>query len=208
MPARKTIYQKCLMLMIGVCLPLAALYGCASGSASNSASNNAVRICDESGCREGAAPKTMDAELKAPPAPLSPDMQKLEQLAQHNDKAAFDLALRYFRGDGVTRDSYKALQLMRSAGDKGHLDAQKALGRLYLSGLEEMGADPAEAEKWLSIAAGRGDKESAKLLTEASRAKQEVQANYQWRKQWLEYTRYYWYAYPYLGYWRNGYWYW
>lgn len=35
----------------------------------------------------------------------------------------------------------------------------------------KMGADPHEAEKWLTIAASRGDKESATLVKQASKAK-------------------------------------
>ncbi|MDF3106262.1 sel1 repeat family protein, partial [Burkholderia semiarida] len=62
---------------------------------------------------------------------------------------------------------------MREAAERGDLNAQKALGSFYLFGLEEMGADAREAEKWLSIAAGRGDKESKKLLDLARKAKKE-----------------------------------
>ncbi|MCK5437659.1 MAG: sel1 repeat family protein, partial [Desulfobulbaceae bacterium] len=83
----------------------------------------------------------------------------LEALAQQDPRAAYDLGLRFFRGDGVRQDSYQAIQWMRNAAERGDIDAQKALGRLYLTGLEEMGSDPQEAEKWLRIAAGRGDKE-------------------------------------------------
>jgi len=56
---------------------------------------------------------------------------------------------------------------MRDAAERGDLGAQKAVGRLYPTGLEEMGSDPREAEKSLSIAAGRGDTEAATLLVEA-----------------------------------------
>ena len=38
--------------------------------------------------------------------------------------------------------------------------AAQALGRFYLVGLEEMGADPGEAERWLMMAADKGDKEA------------------------------------------------
>jgi TPR repeat protein len=91
---------------------------------------------------------------------------------------------------------------MREAGDRGVPEAQLALGRFYLSGVEEMGADPAEAEKWLSLAAARGDKEAEKLLAEASSAKKTEQERYQWR----QFHRQHW-----LGWWATGYpyhWYW
>jgi hypothetical protein len=58
--------------------------------------------------------------------------------------------MRLLRGDGVERNSYQAIEWMRKAGDGGHLPAQVALGRMYLTGVEEMGADPAEAEAWLA----------------------------------------------------------
>ncbi|HHT8990295.1 TPA: tetratricopeptide repeat protein, partial [Burkholderia cenocepacia] len=90
--------------------------------------------------------------------------------AKTQPKAAYDLGLRYFRGDGVRQDSYQALKWMREAAERGDLNAQKALGSFYLFGLEEMGSDAREAEKWLSIAAGRGDKESKKLLDLARQA--------------------------------------
>ena len=84
------------------------------------------------------------------------------------------------------REAYQALQWMRSAGERGHAQAQLALGRSYLSGLQEMGADPAEAERWLSMAAGRGDKEAGKLLAEASAARTKNQDEY---KAWLDLKR-------------------
>jgi len=45
-----------------------------------------------------------------------------------------------------------------------------------------MGPDPAEAERWLSMAAERGDQASARLLQEARKAKQDEQTLYQWRE--------------------------
>ena len=101
-------------------------------------------------------------------------------LAEREPRAAYDLGLRYFRGDGVRQDSYQALTWMRDAAERGYLKAQVAVGKLYLMGLEEMGSDPAEAEKWLSMAAGRGDKEAKKLLGEASRAKKDEVAYRRW----------------------------
>ncbi|MCM3109142.1 hypothetical protein M3578_21535, partial [Bacillus velezensis] len=63
---------------------------------------------------------------------------------------------------------------------------QKALGSFYLFGLEEMGSDAREAEKWLSIAVGRGDKESKKLLDLARKAKKEDEEDWKWRTQWRD----------------------
>ncbi len=136
----------------------------------------------------------------------------LEDVARQDPRAAYDLGLRYFRGDGVRQDSYQALQWMREAAERGDLNAQKALGRLYLTGLEEMGADYREAEKWLRIAASRGDKESEQLLVEAaafaSEERRSGEIYHRWVNRWqpVFYQRWY-YGYPYLGTWRGNYWY-
>ena len=132
----------------------------------------------------------------------------VEALAEKEPRAAYDLGLRYFRGDGVRQDSYKALSWMRSAAERGHLEAQKALGRFYLTGLEEMGSDPREAEKWLSIAASRGDAESGRLLAEAGAARKSDEDYWKWQQRWRGVFYDHWYRrYPYLGHWRDGYWY-
>ena len=166
-----------------------------------------ARFCDSSGCVE--RPRGyVSSEVAQGKVEDDGRTAALEALGDRDPRAAYDLGLRYFRGDGVRQDSYKALTWMRSAGERGHLEAQKALGRLYLTGLEEMGADPAEAEKWLSLAAARGDKESAKLLSEADAARKSEQTEWQFRERYKAMVREYWYRrYTYLGYWRNGYWY-
>ena len=128
--------------------------------------------------------------------------------AKADPRAAFDLALRFFRGDGVRRDSYKALTWMRDSAERGNTKAQVALGRLYLSGFEEMGSDPAEAESWLLAAAGKGDPEAKKLLEEAQKAKKDEAEYRRWvnthRALWMGY---WWNAYHYYTYWQAGYWY-
>ena len=144
------------------------LVGCATPPAPDS---NTVRLCDSSGCEEvDKSTARFDPSSTVPDADPEGRMPALEQLAKEDPRAAHDLALRLFRGDGVRRNRYQALQWRRDAAERGDLGAQKALGRLYLTGLEEMGSDPRETEKWLSIAAGRGDKEAEELLVEASAA--------------------------------------
>lgn len=169
-----------------------------------------VRICDGSGCAE--RPKgyaSFDADAAVPDEDPTGRIAVLKKLGEEDPRAAYDLGLRYFRGDGVTQDSYQALVWMRKAAERGDLEAQKALGRFYLTGLEEMGSDPREAEKWLSIAASRGDKESKKLLAEASAAKKTDEAYYKWQTRWREVFHGYWHrGYAYRGYWRSGHWYW
>lgn len=138
-----------------------------AGAAQAQAPAKTIRICDASGCsereRSAASPKQgASSDLEA-----DKRLAALVALADRDAKAAFDLGLRYLRGDGVVQNAFQALEWLRSAGERGELRAQSALGRLYLAGLEEMGPDPAEAERWLTMAAGRGDKEAAKLLPEA-----------------------------------------
>ncbi|MBR8456184.1 sel1 repeat family protein, partial [Burkholderia dolosa] len=136
-----------------------------------SVTSKAVRICDDTGCFD--RPKDQVSYPKKDEADEHEDARiaALKQAAKTQPKAAYDLGLRYFRGDGVRQDSYQALKWMREAAERGDLNAQKALGSFYLFGLEEMGSDPREADKWLSIAAARGDKESKKLLALARDAK-------------------------------------
>jgi TPR repeat protein len=164
-----------------------------------------VRICDGDGCVD----RPRDYASHDPAAGSTkeaPYISVLKQRAESDARAAYDLGLRYFRGDGVRQDSYQALVWMRQAGELGDLEAQKALGRFYLTGLEEMGSDPQEAEKWLLIAASRGDQESKKLLAEATAAKKSEQAWYKWQTRWRPVFYGYWYrGYVYRTYWRNGY---
>lgn len=163
-----------------------------------------IRICDESGCSE----RARDTVTFSPQVNRDPAMERryaeLVALAEADPRAAYDLGLRYFRGDGVSQDSHRALEWMRNAASRGYLPAQTAVGRLYLSGLEEMGSDPAEAEKWLQAAAGRGDKEAAKLLVDAQKAKQSEVAYQRWKDIQREQSRNFWLGmYEYQWQWRD-----
>lgn len=173
-----------------------------------SVTSNTVRICDETGCFD--RPKNQVSYQKRDDSNdrEDPRIVSLKQAAKTQPKAAYDLGLRYFRGDGVRQDSYQALKWMRDAAERGDLQAQKALGSFYLFGLEEMGSDPREADKWLSIAAARGDKESKKLLELARKAKKEDEEDWKWRTQWRDVYYGYWNSgYPYYGVWHQTYWY-
>lgn len=170
-----------------------------------------IRICDASGCSD--RPRntaTFEAELAAQPDPAQdPRRLALEAMAEKDPRAAYDLGLRFFRGDGVKKDTYLAIKWMRDAGERGDFKAAQALGRFYLYGVEEMGSDPGEAERWLMMAADKGDKEAKKLLTQARKAREQAQSDYQWREMvrkngWLVG----WYSgYAYRTYWRDGRWY-
>jgi TPR repeat protein len=192
-------HQCLLILSFGI-----ILWGC-----SNTAPpDRTIRICDDSGCSNRPANSASYDPSAAVPNP-DPEgrIPALEELARQDPRAAYDLGLRYFRGDGIRKDTYKALQWMRDAAERGNFDAQKAVGRFYLTGLEEMGSDPQEAEKWLQIAADRGDHESLQLLEEAKHAKQSDQLYNRRLNDWRSAFYGYWYSGYSYGYrWRHGRW--
>jgi TPR repeat protein len=179
----------------------------AAASFAHAVEGDTVRICDASGCSD--RPKTSSTFQGAAEDPVTAQRTAaLVELAKKDPRAAWDLGLRYFRGDGVRRDSYQALQWMRDAGERGHVEAQLAVGRFYLMGLEEMGSDPAEAESWLSMAAAKGNKEAKTLLAQAQSAKKTEQALYQWRETYRKSWYGYWYSgYPYYTSWGPRGWY-
>lgn len=182
-------------------LLFAGLSACAQGT------GKTIRICDDSGCSE----RPRDSASWDPAADAHPEqtrrLQALTDLARQDPRAAYDLGLRFYRGDGVGQNSHQALVWMREAAERGELWAQAALGRFYLDGLEEMGPDPAEAEAWLARAAERGDQASRQLLTQARAAKKD-EAEY---RRWLDLNRSQWQAgwahgYAYHWHWRSTGW--
>ena len=188
-------------------LPAFILAGCAAQPPAEQLSRpETVRVCTGSQCVD-----QHRNTVTALSPPSDPEAERrlaaLSQLAEKNPKAAYDLALRFLRGDGVERNSFQAIEWLRNAGDQGLVDAQFALGRLYLLGFEEMGSDPAEAEAWLSRAAAKGHKEALRLLPQAQAAKKNEHAQYQVReadrKSWGA-----WYTTaPYYWHWRGSSWY-
>ena len=190
------------------CLLLAAAATGAVYAQGNENKEKTVRICDDSGCSE----RARSSSTFNPGASTGPEAEQrlasLVAIAEKDPRAAYDLGLRYFRGDGVAQNSYQALQWMRSAGERGDLRAQSALGRFYLAGVEEMGSDPAEAERWLGMAAARGDKQAKKLLPQAAAAKREERDAYQVREDIRKSWAAGWYgAYPYYWTWGAQGWY-
>ncbi|CAM4254718.1 MAG: tetratricopeptide repeat protein [Comamonas sp.] len=165
-----------------------------------------VRLCEGNNCSE--LPRNVQT-FKGEPVNVEAErrLAALTARAEADPRAAYDLGLRYLRGDGVERNSYQAIEWMRKAGDAGHGPAQFALGRLYFLGFEEMGPDPAEAEAWLSRAAAKGYKDAKRLLPQAQAAKRNAQQRYQImeddRKSWSS-----WYAgAPYYWVWGPSGWY-
>jgi uncharacterized protein len=184
---------------------LVGMSACAQTSPSGSAT---VRICDDSGCSDRPRGTASFDPGAGGDSEAERRIKSLEIIAAKDPRAAHDLGLRFFRGDGVKQDSYQALKWMRDAAERGNASAQLAVGRFYLMGLEEMGSDPAEAEKWLSIAAGRGDKEATKLLAEAQAAKKTERDLYAWRQANRKTWHGWWYSgYSYYSYWGPAGWY-
>ena len=178
-----------------------ALLGCAAQTPAEqlAPASDTVRVCEGSRCVD----QHRSHQRWQPPAADAAAERRLEalsRLAAQDSKAAYDLGLRLLRGDGVARDSFQAIEWLRQAGDHGLVAAQLALGRIYLQGLEEMGADPAEAQAWLERAAAQGNKEAGRLLPQAQAAKRDAQAGYQIRAaersawgRWYAAAPYYWY---------------
>lgn len=168
---------------------------CITACAHNEPQTDTIRICDSNGCAD--RPRnysSFDPAKDTPEEDPGGNIAALEALAARDPSAAYDLALRFFRGDGIPQDSYRSIKWMRNAAEKGDLNAQMALGRLYLTGLGEMGSDPGEAEKWLTITASRGDQEASTLLKEATAARQSEQAEYRWYNRWRPVFYNYWYS--------------
>lgn len=163
---------------------------------------DSVRPCLDGPCAE--APKstaTFDPATPVPDADPDGALAALEAMAATDPAAAFDLGMRLFRGDGVPRDSHGAITWMRMAAEGGDTRAATALGRVYLTGLEEMGRDVREARTWLGVAAGRGDREAAALLKEAEALSPDEA---RWRARapyWSDRTVWWWRRSPYTYYW-------
>jgi len=166
-----------------------------------------IVLCNDAGCSEQPAGiETFDPSAAMPDEDPEGRLPALLAAAEADPRAAYDLGIRYMRGDGIRQNSYKALQWMREAAERGDLRAQGALGRLYLTGLEEMGADYNEAQKWLAMAGARGDREAARLAVEAQEMRAEEQRYQTALRRWREvYTGPYWYRSRYYGYWGDGY---
>ncbi|MEG0677022.1 MAG: sel1 repeat family protein, partial [Comamonas sp.] len=86
-----------------------------------------VRLCEGNNCSE--LPRNVQT-FKGEPVNVEAErrLAALTARAEADPRAAYDLGLRYLRGDGVERNSYQAIEWMRKAGDAGHGPAQFALG--------------------------------------------------------------------------------
>ncbi|MEM7498910.1 MAG: tetratricopeptide repeat protein [Pseudomonadota bacterium] len=185
---------------------LLALAGCQTtgyqGNRAVTSSPETIRICDATGCFDAPSDyASYDPSQAVPEDDPNGLLPFLIPEAEADPRAAHDLALRYMRGDGIRRQPYEAIRWMRDAAGRGNVDSQAALGKLYLTGLEETGADYAEAVKWLELAAANGNRESRRLLDEARELRDSDTARLAWRDR---YTYPSWYRSRYYGTWRGG----
>jgi len=80
------------------------IVGCASTPAP---SGDTMRLCDTNGCEEvDKDTARFDPSSKVPDADPEGRIPALEEMARNDPRAAHDLSLRLFRGDGVRRDRY------------------------------------------------------------------------------------------------------
>ena len=191
----------------GATLCISLLSACAAQAPSSQLSRlDKVQVCTGNSCTTQSSDTiTFQGEPADPQAQRR--LEALIALGQTSPQAAYDLALRFLRGDGVERDSYQAIEWMRQAAEQGLAQAQFALGRLYLVGLEEMGPSPAEAQSWLQLAADQGVKEALPLLQQAQAAKDDAQAQYQAREEARTSWGYWYMNAPYYWVWQGSRWY-
>jgi hypothetical protein len=79
---------------------------------------------------------------------------------QDDASAQFALGYKYAQGDGVEKDSVKAVKLYRKAAEQGHSTAQFNLAIMYHNG-DGVAKDSAEAVRWFLKAAEPGKSTSA-----------------------------------------------
>lgn len=99
----------------------------------------------------------MTATTKAPPTP-SADLTALRQRAEKGDAAArYDMAMRYWNGDGVTKSITDYLFWLRKAGERSHPAATNLLGVVYSDGLHGTPQDRTEGVRWYRLSADKGN---------------------------------------------------
>ncbi len=187
-------------------LAVMTLAGCAQTPSAQISSPETVRVCQGNQCvDQHRSTVTLQANETDPESERR--LATLTELAQQSPQAAYDLGLRLLRGDGIERNSFLALEWMRKAAEQGLATAQFAVGQLYLNGFEEMGADPAEAQAWLTRAASQGHQEAIDLLPQAQAAQKNTHHNYQHREALRQAWGRWYNAAPYYWHWKDSGWY-
>lgn len=154
-----------------------------------------VRRCDDRGCADRPENQASYALRNSGADQGKPRLAALKARAKTEPKAAYDLGPRYFRGDGVRRDSDRARRPSAATCRRGGRSAV-----LPVRPRAEMGSDAREADKWLSIVAGRGENESEERFEQARADKRAHEEDDKRRTQWRDVYDGYWHSgYPYLG---------
>lgn len=95
------------------------------------------------------------------------DFKKVLDLELNNSNAALNVALMYFKGEGVEVNETEALKYFKIAGYAKDKKAQFYVGIFYLKGLGGAPVDVKEAEKWFELSAdNNSDKEYSCQLAE------------------------------------------
>jgi TPR repeat protein len=101
-------------------------------------------------------------EMRNHSAQLTPaEISQLASRAQAGaSEAQYKLALLYEGGSPLTKDAAAAQRWMLKSAGQGYAPAERGMGRLYMSLLENGVADHGEAERWFQMAAVQGDAEA------------------------------------------------
>lgn len=89
--------------------------------------------------------------------------ESMNKAIQGDVVAQYDLAYRYFYGDGVERRSSQSFTWVEKAAQQWHKEAQYLLGELLLFG-DGCEADIPAAVKWFNLAAEQGNPTAYKGL--------------------------------------------
>jgi TPR repeat protein len=82
--------------------------------------------------------------------------EMMRPLAERGDpRAEFWVGCRYIDGRGVPRDNRMAVDWITKAAQDGNAEAQFNLGVFYRDGRRGLSKNPAEARKWLELAAAQ-----------------------------------------------------
>jgi TPR repeat protein len=103
------------------------------------------------------------SEIKINPA-LKTSINRMEEHSQEGyAHAQFSLAEMYLTGEGVAKNTDKAIKFLNSAAIGGYLPAQLALGMLSAEGTS-IKQNLAEAHTWFAVSAEQGNKAALKAL--------------------------------------------